>query len=72
MSTEHLSHHHIAIKAYEIWQKEGRPFGRENDYWFQAIGQLQGTWQLEPESAQILPVHAALFANGKVVYLVVS
>jgi len=25
--------------AYHLWEKEGRPFGRETDYWFKAIEQ---------------------------------
>ncbi|RYH07572.1 MAG: DUF2934 domain-containing protein [Alphaproteobacteria bacterium] len=25
--------------AYLLWEKDGRPFGRETDYWFQAIEQ---------------------------------
>lgn len=24
--------------AYHLWEEDGRPFGRETDYWFQAIG----------------------------------
>lgn len=23
--------------AYHLWEKDGRPFGREKDYWFQAL-----------------------------------
>lgn len=25
--------------AYLLWEKDGRPFGRETDYWFRAIEQ---------------------------------
>jgi hypothetical protein len=30
----------IAICAYLIWEKEGRPFGREREHWLQAETQL--------------------------------
>jgi len=25
--------------AYHLWEKDGRPFGQEHDYWFKAIEQ---------------------------------
>jgi hypothetical protein len=32
----------IACLAYEIWQQQGRPQGRELDHWIQAEHQLNG------------------------------
>ena len=26
--------------AYHLWEDDGRPFGREKDYWFRAIEKL--------------------------------
>jgi hypothetical protein len=26
--------------AYHLWEDDGRPFGREKDYWFQALEKL--------------------------------
>ena len=30
----------IRARAYEIWQKEGSPEGRENDHWVEAEQEL--------------------------------
>jgi hypothetical protein len=43
----------IAFCAYLIWEKEGRPPGREREHWFQAETQLLATrahdgWTTEP------------------------
>jgi hypothetical protein len=44
----------IAYCAYLIWEKEGRPSGREREHWLQAETQLMATrahdgWTGEPE-----------------------
>jgi hypothetical protein len=31
---------HIRTRAYELWEADGRPEGRETDYWHQAEWQL--------------------------------
>lgn len=31
----------IAVCAYAIWEKEGRPHGRDVDHWLQAKAQLE-------------------------------
>ena len=46
----------IAFCAYLIWEKEGRPEGREREHWHQAHTQLLATrahekWTGEPEKA---------------------
>ena len=33
----------IAARAYEIWQANGCPDGRDLDHWFQAERELRGT-----------------------------
>ena len=35
----------IRLRAYAIWEREGRPEGRAEDHW------LQATWELEPAPA---------------------
>lgn len=30
----------IAARAYEIWEKQGRPHGRDRDHWLQAVSEL--------------------------------
>jgi len=44
----------IACCAYLIWEKEGRPMGREREHWLQAETQLMATrahdeWTGEPD-----------------------
>lgn len=31
----------IAARAYNLWEKDGRPNGRDTEYWFQAENQLK-------------------------------
>jgi len=31
---------HILKRAYEIWENEGRPHGRDKDHWFLAEAEL--------------------------------
>jgi hypothetical protein len=33
----------IAARAYEIWQANGRPVGRDLDHWFQAERELRAS-----------------------------
>lgn len=37
-----LSAEKIAARAYEIWQANGRPHGRDQEHWFQAERELRG------------------------------
>jgi hypothetical protein len=30
----------IQVRAYEIWEREGRPHGRDREHWFQAVKEL--------------------------------
>ena len=32
----------IRERAYTIWEREGRPHGRERDHWLQAVWELSG------------------------------
>lgn len=31
---------HVRQAAYHLWEQDGRPFGKETDYWFRALEQL--------------------------------
>lgn len=33
----------IAERAYQLWETEGRPYGRDLDHWFQAETELNRT-----------------------------
>jgi hypothetical protein len=32
----------ISVRAYQLWEQEGRPDGRDQAHWFEAERQLQG------------------------------
>ena len=35
-------HDRIAMAAYEIWQEEGRPPGRDQEHWYKAVERVMG------------------------------
>lgn len=35
-----LKHEDIACRAYQIWEREGKPAGRDESHWFQAQQEL--------------------------------
>jgi hypothetical protein len=39
---------HIAKRAYEIWEKEGRPHGRDREHWLKAVEELSASIVAEP------------------------
>lgn len=51
----------IAIRAYLIWEKEGRPAGRDFDHWLQAEAQLRSIAPPPQEETIVLrtPANAA-------------
>lgn len=38
----------IRARAYEIWEREGRPDGREHEHWDQARREILGPAGLDP------------------------
>jgi hypothetical protein len=50
------THEEIAVCAYLIWENEGRPEGRDEEYWYQATVQLSlsrlhdGALEKQPEA----------------------
>ncbi len=38
----------IAVRAYQIWESEGRPDGQDIDHWFRAEAELCGVLALPP------------------------
>jgi hypothetical protein len=40
----------IRIRAYEIWEQEGRPEGRDVDHWLQAKWEIEQT--IDPEALE--------------------
>jgi Protein of unknown function (DUF2934) len=35
------SEKHIREKAYELWERAGRPGGRDDEFWFAAVRELE-------------------------------
>ena len=35
-----VNHQSIELRAYELWEQEGRPFGRAEEFWFRATTEL--------------------------------
>ena len=52
----------IRLRAYAIWESEGRPEGRQEEHWRRASGEMHGL-EDAPASA-VRPVHVAL-AGGR-------
>jgi hypothetical protein len=50
--------HQIAELAYRIWERQGRPEGRDREHWEQAQRELQGDeggFRSDASSAQVTP-----------------
>jgi len=41
-SRKSLEREQIALRAYEIWQEQGCPAGRDEENWYQAERELKG------------------------------
>ncbi|MBN2493813.1 MAG: DUF2934 domain-containing protein [Deltaproteobacteria bacterium] len=41
LADQAADHDRIARRAYEIWQREGRPDGQDMDHWLQAERELK-------------------------------
>lgn len=41
--TQMISRHQIAERAFEIWEKEGQPEGRDQEHWQRAEAELAET-----------------------------
>ena len=31
----------VRIRAYHLWERDGRPHGRNDDYWMKALAEVQ-------------------------------
>jgi len=31
----------VRVRAYELWERDGRPHGRNDEYWAEALRQIQ-------------------------------
>jgi hypothetical protein len=46
----------IRERAYLIWEKSGKPFGRDTDHWFQAAEEIAVESALEPTTLKATAV----------------
>jgi hypothetical protein len=42
----------IAQKAFEIWEREGRPQGRDQEHWFEAENEIRRNGAKSPAAAK--------------------
>jgi len=49
----------ISAAAYQMWDKAGRPSGRDMDFWLEAETQVRARAQADPPSSS-----TALISNG--------
>ena len=66
------THDEIAMCAFLAWEKEGRPAGRETNYWLAAEAELRALRQKKAEAAAALAAKAALPKTPKFVLPVKS
>lgn len=56
----------VAVRAYEIWEKQGRPHGRDREHWLQAVAELAAIEaKRKPRATLKLPAKAAVAAPPK-------
>lgn len=55
MQTETKSPETVQLRAYQIWEAEGRPHGRDQAHWFQAERELDAKTPIISEPAAVAP-----------------
>lgn len=57
-----LDHEKIRVIAYELWERDGSPEGRDEDYWHAAVKLLSDEENTTPSEDQtpVLPLAAAI------------
>ena len=44
----------VRIRAYHLWERDGRPHGRNDEYWMQALAEVQAE-EKEEEAGSSTP-----------------
>ncbi len=52
------SHEQISARAYQLWEEEGRPHGRDIEHWSRAAGELAGVTAAPATTSAALEVKA--------------
>lgn len=54
----------IRERAYEIWEREGRPQGRAAEHWARAAGEIAAETEGEPEAVSVAEGPAKTRSDG--------
>jgi hypothetical protein len=54
----------VAKRAYEIWEGEGRPHGRDREHWLMAVTELSASVVAEPVASTQLTTAPRLVATS--------
>jgi hypothetical protein len=60
MSTKTIQNHEVADHAYRLWEKAGRPHGRDLEFWVQAEAELRRTANGERARLDVAAAGSAL------------
>ena len=60
-----ITYEHISKRAYEIWEREGKPEGREQEHWFQAEHELREEGLKGQKGRKITSRDPAMFHPAK-------
>ena len=52
-------HDRIRERAYSLWEREGRPHGRQLEYWLRAESEITGTVGRPKAAKTATPIKAA-------------
>lgn len=55
----------VRERAYELWEKSGRPSGRDDDFWHQAMAEIGATTHPDEDIAPPKPSKSAKAAAPK-------
>ncbi len=56
----YLSDHDVRVRAYHIWEREGRPEGQAEAFWLRAITELETERSANTTPVNQVPPHPAL------------
>lgn len=44
----------VRDRAYQLWELEGRPWGREHEFWARASSEIEGEWLMQDKPLRIV------------------
>lgn len=52
-----ISDYDIRVRAYQIWERNGKPEARADDHWRQALAELEAERQATAQDTESVPSH---------------